>query len=219
MLVNLESRIQKQDVFRFWGYKENASGYTVMSEEFDLLQPVLYENVLPKAVMGISKADQYLLDDSVTPDKGICGQENILFLLVTLGSRIQQTIKAYYEEGNYPAHFLLNAMADAYLFEMERNWKLQVKSYCRERGFGIKRRVEMNPACHKELLKQAMEELEADRHLGVKTTDAFLFSPIKTMLYGFVLSDQIKTYEIDHDCTCCSNYTCRMRNAYENKNT
>lgn len=174
-----------------------------MCKEYEEFLPLLKEKVQPAAVMGLYNLRAGILEG--TRDTGSDGTEEktVLLLMVTLGNRIQEEIDSCYRKEDYLSHILLNAMADTYLFETEKDWRPRLVSYCKERGYGIVQRIEADPSIHSSLQQTAAKSLEAERLLGVKMTESFMFSPVKTVLYAFVLSKEEQGYQMDHHCADC----------------
>lgn len=204
---DLSGSIQRESVFRFLGCRENSPSYETMCAEYKEFLPILYEKVRPKAVMGLFTLDAGTLEGERNAHPASREKKTALLLMVTLGEGIQEEIDGYYKKEDYLSHILLNAMADTYLFEIEKNWKPRLALYCKERGYGIVQRIEADPNRHMLLQKTAMEALEAEKRLGVKMTEGFMFSPVKTVLYAFVLSKEEQEYHMDHNCADCPSYS------------
>lgn len=58
---------------------------------------------------------------------------------------------------------------------------------------------------------EAWKHLELKKRFGIEISSGFMFDPVKTSCQVFILTEDEKLFQAQHDCRNCSNLKCRMR--------
>lgn len=174
-------------------------------EETEEMLPEAYEKLHPAAYLGFGSTEGFLNREDETP-----GQE-ALYVICTAGPDVCEWYSRLFREGDCVKGMLADAIADECLFQMDRQLEEQVTALCRERGRGIKKRLEAPQDVPMEIQMKALEVTGAARD-GIDITGGLMYRPVKTVCQVFLLSDDPAQHEYEHDCSKCGNLTCRFRN-------
>ncbi|MCH5209363.1 MAG: DUF4445 domain-containing protein [Oscillospiraceae bacterium] len=182
-------KINKERVLLSLGcYSANSIYDTVCAYFDELLQPV-QALVSPVAVVKIEDMTAYCL--------------------ITLGEKISEYSKSLFDKGEGMKGMLVNAMADDYLFETDAELQKRIKLEGAIEGFGIKKRLEAPgdfPLSEQKII------LEKTNIKDVDITEAFMYTPAKTLGYILKLTDDRNIFNAEHNCSECTNLDCPRRN-------
>lgn len=135
----------------------------------------------------------------------------VAYVITTVGDGISGYIEQYFNEGDYVKGMLADALADTYLFEMEKCWGHALMAECRKAGCGISRRLEIPQDLPMETQRVAFEALGEQELSDMRLSEGYMFYPVKSICHVFLLSDKAEQFEIGHNCRTCRNKSCNMR--------
>ncbi|MCI8374582.1 MAG: DUF4445 domain-containing protein [Lachnospiraceae bacterium] len=135
----------------------------------------------------------------------------VAYVITTVGDGISKYIEEYFNEGDYVKGMLADALADIYLFEMEKCWGHALMEECRKAGCGISRRLEIPQDLPMETQRAAFEAIGEQELTDMRLSEGFMFYPVKSICHVFLLSKEAEQFEIDHNCRTCHNRSCNMR--------
>lgn len=184
----------KDRVLKAMGCKKNEIFYKSVSEEFD----ALFEHI--KAALSVKRT--------------VFVDESHIYVTLTAGAEISRLSEELFAKGEGLAGLIVNGCADDVLFAADEMTAVRVKYICAEAGKGIKERREA-PA-DMPLAQQAVI-LDKAPVEGVTVTEGFMLSPVKSMAYELVLSDDRKLFKAQHDCASCPNMTCPRRSVINDR--
>ncbi|MGN0183269.1 MAG: ASKHA domain-containing protein [Candidatus Ornithomonoglobus sp.] len=176
------------------GCKKNDFLYKSVSEEFD----ALFEHI--KAALSVKRT--------------VFIDEAHIYITLTAGAQISRLSEELFAKGEGLAGLIVNNCADDVLFAADDMTAVRVKYICAEIGKGIKERREA-PADIP--ISQQAVILDKAPLEGVSITEGFMLSPVKSMGYELILSDDDKIFRAQHDCASCPNKTCPRRTAAPDK--
>lgn len=132
------------------------------------------------------------------------------YVLLTLGPEITEKIELQMQEGNVMASLMLDAMADTYLFQMDRELPELTKELFAEIKLGVEKRLE--PGVDIELKEQRSiyEKVKKEQDF-IHITKGYMFEPVKTFGYILQLTEDRQLFRMQHDCSKCNNLQCKMR--------
>lgn len=135
----------------------------------------------------------------------------VLYVLSTLGGEISQWSTSLFAQGNYLAGMLVDAMADDYLFQMEEEVEETIILMCKEKGFGIEKRLEAPNGIGMEVQKAAWETVQACEETQIRIKESLMYEPLKTVCQVYVLQEGSKKYNTAHNCRECPAVSCKRR--------
>ncbi len=201
---NLQVSIDKEIAFQLIGCRKDNPLYEEMENLYEELEDVFKNLIEPKIILGFSNAEDIFGEGNVWPG------EEFAVVLCTLGDKISQYIEDLFEACEYLKGTLADAMADSCLFSVEKEWKEILRGECSVRKRGIAKRMEAPEDFPTEYHKKLWHFLKGER-LGVTLTSGYMFDPVKTCCYLFLLSKDCSNQNADHDCSRCGNRDCVLR--------
>ena len=175
-----------------------------MREELDEMLPEAYERLEPAAFLGFGDTEGFLYGEDELP-----GQE-ALYVICTVGDALSRWPSELFAQGDCLRAMLADAAADDCLFQMDGQLKDRVIALCRERGKGIRRRLEAPHDAPMSIQKKALDVTGAAEG-GIGITEGFMYCPVKSVCQVYLLSDDTTQCSYEHDCSRCPNTSCRLR--------
>lgn len=159
-----------------------------------------FEQLLPKFLQMIQP--EYRLELELEQKKA--------YVLLTLGSAITEYIELQMQQGNVMDALMLDTMADTYLFQMDAELPSLTKEIFAEKKLGVEKRLE--PGVDIELKQQCViyEKVKRENDF-IYMTKGYMFEPVKTFGYILQLTENQQVFQMQHDCSKCSNLKCKMR--------
>lgn len=179
--------------------------YTEVETEYETMEQKAYSLIVPEAYLVFSRVPAYAAGEAVSQ-----GAE-VLYALTTAGRAISDWSRALFAEGNYLAGMLADAMADNYLFQMQKELEASIISLCREARYGVSRRLEAPNGVRMEIQKAALEAVRAAERTDIGITESFMYDPLKTVCQVYVLQKNSEEYHIEHNCRTCPAIHCKLR--------
>lgn len=137
-------------------------------------------------------------------------EEKKAYILFSLGSKISEKIEEEMKQGNVLDALLLDAMADTYLFQMDDKGAEITKEIFAEMNLGVEQRL--NPGTEIPLSEQEkiLEKVKKQPEF-IHLTKGYVFEPVKTLSYILQLTENKDIFKMQHDCSKCNNFQCKMR--------
>ena len=104
-----------------------------------------------------------------------------------------------FAQGDCLRAMLADAAADDCLFQMDEQLKDRVTALCRERGKGIRRRLEAPHDVPMSIQKKALDVTGAAEG-GIGITEGFMYRPVKSVCQVYLLSEDTTQCNYEHDC-------------------
>ena len=175
-----------------------------MREELEEMLPEAYERLEPAAFLGFGDTEGFLNGEDALP-----GQE-ALYVICTVGDALSGWSSELFAQGDCLRGMLADAAADDCLFQMDEQLKDRIIALCRERGKGIRRRLEAPHDAPMSIQKKALDVTGAAEY-GIGITEGFMYRPVKSVCQVYLLSEDPEENNSEHDCSRCPNTSCRMR--------
>ena len=205
VITKFHIQISKENVCRMIHADPGSSLYEEIMTELAEMLPLAYEKIKPAALLEFGDFDEY---SRMVEEEGIV---EALYGINTVGDEIGKWSTALFQEGNYLAGMLADAMADDYLFQMDEAIKDTVIHLCKERKRGIVRRVEAPADIPMTIQKKAFEVTGAQK-AGIGIKESYMYDPVKTVCQVYLLDRDTSRFYAEHDCSRCDNVNCMMRN-------
>lgn len=178
----------KNEVLKALGCSEGDTIYKSVSAEYDAL----------------FRRAQELLEVK----RYICADEKYIYVLITAGAGISAYSEELFKKGEGLAGLIVNTIADSVLFKADTETAEEIKYICARMGAGIKERREAPSTMPVSEQRVILEKTGAE---NVLLTEGMMFSPVKTMGYELVLTDDENVFRAQHDCSVCAAKDCPRR--------
>lgn len=197
-------KISIENVCAFLDIHRDSELYEEMIEELKEMLPQAYEKIRPLALLEFGDLDGYSVEAEQKPVR------EALYGVYSIGKEMSEWSTRLFQEGNYLGGMLADAIADDYLFQMDREMEQTVVDLCREKEKGIVGRAEAPQDIPMSIQKKAYDVTCAGEE-GIDIKPSFMYDPVKTVCQVYLLDDNKERYHPEHDCSNCSNLTCKRR--------
>lgn len=183
--------------------------YEEVVEEYVNLEKETRDLIEPVALIQFGK-----LKDSLKVEDYPTGTPSC-YVFYTIGDKIKESSRNYFDEGNYLAGMIVNAIADDYLFQIGKELEKKLKIICKERSMGVIKRLDATVEVPMVAQEVVLKETKADRILNMGVTEGYMFTTVKSNCFILILSDNPDIINIKHDCSKCDLINCKLRNMQE----
>lgn len=204
-IENMKVTVDRGAVFQMIDCREDSPVYEAIVEAYeDLLSEVL-SIARGRCVYGTGE----IIEADATKD---CpAGTKVLYVISTVGSSLSSLESELFARGDYVRGMLADAMADACLFSLEKEWQAAVKQFCAEQGYGVAKRLEAPNGLPMSVQRTAYTCLNAGEELDIGITSGYMYDPVKSACYVLVLSDNPELFRAQHDCRTCTRLDCKAR--------
>ena len=201
IIKDFNIRISEDNVLDILGCTRDNDIYGDVLSELRAMLPHAYALLEPVALVEIGE---------------FAGRERgAVYCITSAGSKISEWSSQLFDDGEYLKGMLADAIADDYVFQIEHNLVDVLKDMCIQNHVGIIRRLEAPQDIDITMQRRALEITDCNDLAGITVNSSCMYYPVKTLCAIFETSDDIDDFEIEHDCTRCTNKECRFRS--ENK--
>ena len=206
ILNGLEAKIEMESVLKAIDCIPDSPVYEEYVEEYQDIYQECMSLVKPVGILGFGQ----LTERTATEEYG--AGTRVIYAITTVGNKLSQCSTQAFQEGDYVRGMLCDAMADNALFSLERGMIERLREVCAEHNVGVLKRLEAPHDIPMEIQREAWEQLQLKERLGIDISCGYMFHPVKTSCQIFVLTDDTKVFQAQHDCRKCSNVNCKFRN-------
>lgn len=190
--TTLEIQINKEQVMK----RLQADATPLLRQEVG----DLYDGLLPEFLQHISPEFRMQVEET----------EKRAYVLFSLGSGISDIIREKMEQTDMLKALILDAMADDYLFSMDKRAVEISRELFAEKKLGVEKRLEPGVDLPIEAQKEIYDKVKKQQD-EISVTKGYMFSPVKTYGYILQLTKDLDVFKMQHDCSKCSNKNCKMR--------
>lgn len=202
--TGLSVKISQEEVFRDLDCTPQCAAYETFAQEYRNLRELVDAYCCPAVYLKECRFPEGIVCGSLKPgDRILCG-------LYTVGRRVSNWSTDAFLQEDYVKGMLINAMADAALFSMEKQIERILLDYCQKRGVGIAGRYYAADRSSMPLQRFLYEELEGKRN-GFLLSDGYMFDPVKTNTMVFGLTQDSDVFCVHHTCSGCAGTSCKRR--------
>jgi hypothetical protein len=177
----------------------------MVEEEYEDIIQEVYSRIQSVAILQLSS-----LDNRITVEEE-SREATAFYVFMTIGMEVSKLSTQYFEESNYLAGMLANAIADDCLSQLDNEVGERIAALCRQRHIGVARRLEVPSDIPMEAQKIILEVTGADRELGMGVTEGYMFTAVKSNCFILIISKDEDIIKVKHDCRNCTQESCRMR--------
>lgn len=149
-----------------------------------------------------------LVESIITPFAAAVLEEEYGYGIVSLGREIEERISELQAKGSFSEAMLVDGIANAYLFEIDRLFGMEVARYCKEQERGIEKRLEAPEQIPMEMQRQAFEAIKKQYEVPVTLNHRLMFEPVKTLCCVWKLTKDSDVCQVEHRCEECQNKNC-----------
>lgn len=204
-LKDFHIELNRDRVFHFVDCYPDSPVYQEVIKEYTDLEAEVYSSIKPEAILQFGNLNP--LAHAIDYEAGVPA----CYVIMTVGNKISEISSQYFEEGNYLAGMLTNAMADDYLLQLDDKVSKIVKSQCLIRHKGVIQRLEVPSDIPMEAQKVVLNETGADKLLNMQVTEGYMFTTVKTSCFILILTEDENIFKLQHNCKKCNSINCKMR--------
>lgn len=204
-LTDFDIRINKENVLRLIDCYADSPVYEEVAADLEEIIPIAYEMLTPVAVLEFGDFSKYEIIEHGT-DEG-----KALFCIESVGEDISRLSATFFDKGNYVKGMLADAIADDCLFQLDRRLEKRVKAICKEKNYGVIKRLEAPQDVPIEIQKTVWEVTRAEEEIGLKIKESYMLDPVKSNCQVYLLQEGCNEFRTEHDCSRCSKTDCKMR--------
>lgn len=194
--------LNRELVFRMLDCFPDSPVYEEMMDVYERLQWEIPKFCEPKGVLALGWIPlQY----------SSLQKQEVIYALVTIGAKISEKSAEAFAGGDYVEGMMIDAMADSMLFSLEEDIQRELREFSAGWGKGICKRLEIPRDLPMEIQKEAMEQTEAEKRLGLRLSRGYMFWPLKTVSQIYLTTDRADEFQARHDCSVCPNTGCGLR--------
>ena len=202
-LSDFHINFNREMVFHIIDCYQDSPIYVEVTEEYENLKTKVSSLVEPVALLKFGKlqkgTEEFAADTSV------------IYALMTIGDEVSRLSSQYFEQGDYLAGMLVNAMADDYLFQLDGEVQKNIRIECALRHLGVQKRLEIPHNIPIETQKTILEETKAFDELNMNVTEGYMFTTVKTIAYILILTNKEEDFNMQHNCDECDSVNCKIR--------
>ena len=204
-LTDFDIRINKENVLRLIDCYADSPVYEEVAADLEEIIPIAYEMLTPVAVLEFGDFSKYEIIEHGT-DEG-----KALFCIESVGEDISRLSATFFDKGNYVKGMLADAIADDCLFQLDRRLEKRVKAICKEKNYGVIKRLEAPQDVPIEIQKTVWEVTRAEEEIGLKIKESYMLDPVKSNCQVYLMQEGCNEFRTEHDCSRCSKTDCKMR--------
>ena len=204
-ITDFNIRINKENVLELIDCYADSPVYDEVSADLEEIIPIAYEMLTPVAVLKFGDFSKYESIEHGT------GEGKALFCIESVGEEISRLAADFFDRGNYVKGMLADAIADDCLFQLDHLLEERVKAICKEKNYGVIKRLEAPQDVPIEIQKTAWEVTRAEEEIGLKIKESYMLDPIKSNCQVYLLQEGCNEFRTEHDCSRCSKTECKMR--------
>lgn len=204
-LTDFDIRINKENVLRLIDCYADSPVYEEVAADLEEIIPIAYEMLTPVAVLEFGDFSKYEIIEHGT-DEG-----KALFCIESVGEDISRLSATFFDKGNYVKGMLADAIADDCLFQLDRRLEKRVKAICKEKNYGVIKRLEAPQDVPIEIQKTVWKVTRAEEEIGLKIKESYMLDPVKSNCQVYLLQEGCNEFRTEHDCSRCPKVDCKMR--------
>lgn len=207
-IIEFDIKINRETVFNLIDCYPNSPIYDEIIEEYKDLEDKVLKLINPQAFFKFGNVSDKIATHS---EGNLVEGSSVVYVLMTIGNEIADFSSDFFARGDYLIGMLVNAMADAYLFQMDDSLKDRLMASCIERHYGVAMRLDAPVNIPMIVQKDILDEIKEEESLPIDVTAGYMFTTVKTMGYLLVLTEDEAAIYSGHNCNICSQKNCKMR--------
>jgi len=188
----------KEEVFVHMNCSNTSPSFEQVEETYEMLEKQIYELIKPVASLKFANGVDNLQSKEVTAN------DSVIYCFTSLGKKVSELSNLYFGQGDYLAGMMADLMSDFLLFQMDGIVLEALKKECSKRKKGILKRLEAPIDVPMEAQKIILSVVSNPLIEHCLVTDGYMYSPVKSSGYIFLLTDDETVFKGKHNCKTCS---------------
>lgn len=208
-ITEFDIEVCRDNVFALIDCYEDSAIYEEVIDEYEEMLPKAYEKIDPVGLLEFGDVECFDLEEY---------GENItqaIYCITSVGRKLSEWSSQMFAEGNYLGGMLADAIADDYLFQMDHRLQEPLVAMCKEKKYGVLRRLEAPQDIPMMAQKKALEVTRGGELAKIRVLESYMYDPVKTTCQIYLLEENSSMFRIHHDCSKCPNINCKVRNVSE----
>lgn len=207
-LTQFNISLDKEIVFHLIDCYPNSPIYSDVLEEYQELEQIVLPLITPVAYLKFAciTKEVSLLSEETLP----VGTEGI-YCIASIGKEVSALSSRYFDDGDYLRGMLTNAVADAYLYQMDTALMEHIKELSSTHHFDIAKKFESPTHLPMRFQKEILETFKKEELMDITVTNGFMFSPVKTTGFFLETRNSNEFHYNSHLCDTCNSKDCRLR--------
>ncbi len=186
-------KLNKKNIFEILDIKENTQIYDQSEYIFNELEKLFYKTISPIYIYELK-------------NKKISVYSFSIFVLISIGEKIENVIDSFFKEGEYFKAIMLNCMCDDFLMQTDKIASDEILAYICKKGIGFGERFYPHENASADVMKEIVSALNGGEW-GITVNDNYVLKPAKSI--GFIIgADYSVNNSPLHNCENCSAKQC-----------
>ena len=203
---DFQIEISKELVFFYLDCREDSPVYEAVEEEWEELKEEAFRLLRPQAIVVLDQCERSY------GRKDLQESSQVLYVFQTIGKELGRMGAQLFAQGDTFGGMMVDAMADAAFSSLAVQVEEWVRKICRDKGIGIRRRLEAAHELPMEAQQWIMEKTQADIRLGVRVSSGYMYDPVKSSGCILVTTKETELFHYQHNCRNCDRKDCKLRN-------
>lgn len=200
--------IDRNEVFKALDCHKESIVYDEMCISYDMLIDVIKKNIKPVAKFIFHKNTMRYNLDSIKD----C--EYIVYGMLSLGRSVDEQSKVYFNNNDYMTGMLFNTMLDVLMSHYSKQVYEEIYKEAEQRQLGTT--CVISPGgidLPLETQRDIFDIINKENELDIELTEQCMLNPMKSISFIIGADKSLELLKHDHECTRCTNKTCKMRKA------
>lgn len=196
--------IRWEEIYQSMQCKKGDVFYYTILEEYEKMKDEIHQLLKPRLFLEMENwnLNSYKIIDC---------ERKAYYVAMTLGEQISLHIDKLFADGEYIKGMLFDHYAVLYLFHMEEYAKKLICGLCEKDGYRIEKQMEADKDYPFQEQKKIVEICQRNKIMQIRVNRLGMLSPVKSMVFVFVLTNKKHTYKMEHRCRDCMRKDCYMR--------
>lgn len=207
-LTNFTFEIDREIVFHLIDCYPNSPIYSEVLEEYEELKLKLLPFIEPKAYLKLVDISEHIaIESNYILQVGT----KALFFLASIGTHASELSTMYFEQGDYLRGMLTNAIADAYLFQMDSTIFEFIKNSTIGEQYNIVKKLDAPNNIPMILQKEILNYIQEEERINISITEGYMYTPVKTTGAIFLMEESKDFNDKSNHCDSCNSINYNMR--------
>ncbi len=207
-ITEFDIQINRENVLMLIDCYPTSPVYEAVLDEYEEMLEGAYKRIKPVALLEFGSTEGYDLSQYRE------GVTEALYNINSIGPDMGRWSAQLFEEGNYLGGMLADAMADDYLFQIDKAVQEEIMRMCKEKGCGVSNRLEAPQDIPMKIQRTAWEITHAKEEAGIGIMESMMLNPVKSSCQIYLLDESSSDYILEHDCSRCPRVDCKLRNVH-----
>ena len=194
-------------ILRSIGCQKSDPSYKEFENAFREVKGETFERLDPAAAVSFGR-----IPEDFPKSIRFYGRD-LFFFCITVGGSVTELSDKYMSRGEFVKGMIVDGIADNCLFSCEKIVLHEIEKYARDNDFGIEGLYDAPDMIEGKMQKVIASVLKAEKNLGVRVTESYMMSPVKTYAAVMPTVKDPSVMKIYHNCAECDKKDCSYRSS------